>query len=183
MSAVSRALSVRTSTASARAVRRGGKSSAGRACMRSASSSPFDKFAVIQRAHRRLVARDWNRSETARKNSCAADRRTISTSLSGGIFARCLAIAMARSRPPSCIDQPVILRLLPGPHAPLRDRVDLLGRAVPGVGDLLDELIVESLQLFLQLSSLRRGCTGGPANSISACLPILVDSMRAPSFS
>ena len=52
------------------------------------------------------------------------------------------------------VDQAVVLRLLSGPHPPLRERVDLLGLGVPRLGRLLDELIVERLQLLLDLLQL-----------------------------
>ena len=61
-------------------------------------------------------------------------------------------------------------------------RVDLLRRAVARLGDLLDELIVEGLELLLQLLQLV-GVVRRAGELISACLPMLVDSMCAPSFS
>ncbi len=54
------------------------------------------------------------------------------------------------------VDEAVVLRLPAGPHASLRDLVDLLGRHVPGLGRALDELVVDRLHRRLHLRALLR---------------------------
>ena len=49
------------------------------------------------------------------------------------------------------IHQALLFRLLPGPHATLRDGIDLLGRRVPRCRCFLDELVVERVKLLFEL--------------------------------
>ena len=52
--------------------------------------------------------------------------------------------------PAERVDEPALARLLAGPHAALRHRVDLLRRRLARLGGLLDEVVVEALHVILQ---------------------------------
>src|SRR5207247_4481179 len=87
--------------------------------------------------------------------------------------------------PAKLVDETVLFRLPSRPDATLRQGIDALGRAVPGIGDLFDEVVVEGLQLLLQLLQLlrvvgsRRGVDFGvlaDARRIDARAQLFVDA-------
>ena len=86
---------------------------------------------AARRVRRAVVGRRRTGSARCRRTTCSPDRPRARLPFLRESSRAAWRCASARSRPPSSSTRPICLRLPPGPHPPLPDRVDPLRRRVP----------------------------------------------------